>query len=190
MEKKEIEETEVITISKKSLKTAGKIVFCIYVLIFSVFMIVTQSIQTTRINELNDKFNSLAMSSNTVQTETDTLQISAMTYYKDYELTDSSDIDQIGQNGDYMIYFHSDTCHYCLEANVFLNQYITLGYQNNVPIYFATTEKASALFDDERFKVESTPTMFYYSKADNSYTSYVGSEEIFTLLDGLVTNSK
>lgn len=181
-------EQDTITIKKTSIKRAGKIVFYIYVFIFSMFMIINQSVQLTKLNDLINRINALQIASNQAVAEIDTLQISAMTYYKDYELTNESDISELEKTGDYMIYFHSDSCHYCLEANVFINQYITLGYQNNIPIYFATTDNASALFEDSRFKVESTPAMFYYSKANSSYTSYVGSDEIFTLLDGLVAN--
>lgn len=187
---KPIIEQDVITIKKTSLKKAGIIVFCIYVLIFSIFMIVSQSSTLSKINDLTTKINNLTVNSGSYEEQIDTLEISAMSYYKDYELDDSMNISKVGKNGDYMIYFHSNTCHYCLEANVFLNQYITLGYQENVPIYFATPEKASGLFNDERFKVESTPTMYYYSAADNTYKGYIGSDEIFTLLDGLVTNAK
>lgn len=181
-------EKDIIVIKKTSLKKAGKIVFCIYVLVFSIFMIVSQINVQTTVTDLLDKFNNLTTSSSD-SSEISTLQISAMTYYKDYELDDSVDISKLADGNDYMIYFHSDSCSYCLEANVFLNQYITLGYQNNVPIYFATIDTAPELFDDVRFQIESTPTMYYYSASDKTYSGYIGVDDIFTLLDQIVSNA-
>ena len=185
---KENEHKEYIQISKTTLKKVGGIFFCIYILIFSGFMLFTQLKQSTKIDNIESTLNNLLSGEQTE--ETNTLQISAMTYYKDYELTNPSTIEDLKKEGDFMIYFHSDTCQYCLEANVFLNQYITLGYQNNTPIYFATIDKVEELFDDDRFQVESTPTMTYYSKNNDVFTSYVGTDDIFTLLDELVKNSK
>lgn len=184
MEKHVIEQ-DVITIRKTSLKKAGKIVFYIYVLIFSIFLIVCQSMTLTKINDLTTRFNNLVVSPESGTEDVDTLEISAMSYYKAYELDDSMNITQTSKDGDYMLYFHSDTCHYCLEANVFLNQYITLGYQDNIPIYFVTYDKAPGLFND-KYGIESTPTLIYHNAKENKDVNYVGSDEIFNLLDGLV----
>lgn len=182
---KEIEGKDYITIKKTTLKKTGIIVFLIYVLIFSIFMIVSQ----VKITNKLDKLSTVATVNTYDNTagNVDTLQISAMSYYKDYELDDSMNLTHTKDGEDYMIYFHSDTCHYCLEANVFLNQYITLGYQNHTPIYFATSDKAQGLFNDERFKIESTPTLVYYSAKDDSFTSFIGSDEIFNKLDQIVS---
>ena len=169
---KEIEGKDYITIKKTTLKKTGIIVFLIYVLIFSIFMIVSQVKITNKLDKLST-VTTVNTYDNTAG-NVDTLQISAMSYYKDYELDDSMNLTHTKDGEDYMIYFHSDTCHYCLEANVFLNQYITLGYQNNVPIYFATTEKASTLFDFST--KESCEATSFSSLKKTSYVLFIISE--------------
>ena len=177
---------EYITIKKTTLINIAKILFYIYLLIFTVFMTVSTVNQNKKIDELNETISSLSLQSS--QEQSTSLQISSMAYYSDYELDNSLQI-EIAEGQDFMIYFHSDECPYCLEANVYLNQYITLGYQGYVPIYFATYDKSPDLFENDSFTIESTPTMVYFDSSEESCSLYEGADDILTLLDSLVSEA-
>ena len=176
-------ESEYITIKKTTLVKTARILFYIYLLVFTVFIAVTTINQTKTINELKETISSLNIQNN--QEQASELQIADMAYYPDYELDNSMEI-KLEEGKDFMVYFHSRECVYCLEANVYLNQYITLGYQGFVPIYFATADKSPDLFENDKFVIESTPTMVYFDASEETYSLYEGSEDILTLLDNLV----
>jgi len=178
---------EVITIKKTTIKKLGKVFFFIYVLAFSVFAVIGHVSQKKEIDNLTEQINSIS-SNTTSQTQNDELQISAMAYYQDYELDNNMQI-ELEEGKDFMIYFHADDCAYCLAANVYINQYITLGYQGYVPIYFATIDKSPDLFENDQFTIESTPTMVYFNASEETYSLYEGADDVLTLLDNLVSEA-
>jgi len=175
--------TEYITIKKSTLTKVAKILFYIYLLIFTILITVLVINQNKKIDELKETISAISTSTN--QEESSTLQISSMAYYPDYELDNSMQL-ETEEGKDFMIYFHSDDCGYCLEANVFINQYITLGYQNYVPIYFATQDKSPDLFENDAFVIESTPTMVYFDASEETYSLYEGVDDLLTLLNNIV----
>ena len=177
---------EYITIKKTTLVRTLRILFYIYLLVFTVVVTVLITRQTKTINELKETISSINLQNS--QDQIESLQISDMAYYPDYELDNSMQI-ELEEGKDFMIYFHSRECQYCLEANVYLNQYITLGYQDYVPVYFATYDKSPDLFENDKFVIESTPTMVYFDSSEETYSLYEGVDDILTLLDNLVKDA-
>lgn len=89
---------------------------------------------------------------------------------------------------DYYIYFHSEDCSHCLEANVYIASYYNIPVDDSenpeyvfdlYPVFFATAEAAPGLF--ETYNVDSTPTLIHFIDGEQT-ESVVGPEDISNLL--------
>lgn len=95
---------------------------------------------------------------------------------------------ELNDGNDYYIYFHSETCEHCLEANLYITSYYNVPVDDSedsefvfdlYPVFFATTEEAPNLFTT--FNVESTPTLIHFVNGEQTET-VVGAEDISDLL--------
>lgn len=179
----ELKQKGYFVIKKTTLYLIAILLFVVYVVAFSVGTIVTLNKQSKEIVSLKQQLNSMTFGSNDSYVEE--LNIETVSYYKDFELTSEKYNELINSKSDFMLYFHSSTCTYCKQANVFVNQFISLGYADDRPIYFVTPEVANDVFESEG--VESTPTLIIY-KSDGTKQTYIGIDEIFNQLDTMVAN--
>lgn len=178
-----IDDKGYFVIKKTTLYAIAILLFVLYVVGLSIGLIVTLNKQSKEIASLKEQVSALSFG-NSDANYVEELDITTMDYYKDFELTVDKYNELINSKTDFMLYFHSDTCSYCKETNVFVNQFIALGYTEENPLYFVTPDVANEIFTKEN--VESTPTLLVY-KADGTKQSYVGTDLIFDALDKKVS---
>jgi len=175
-----------IIINKHTIKKAFIVLFvCALVAVIIIMLFKIDNLQN-QISDLKQQVEQLSKESENVSS----LEITKKSYYKDYEIDDSTYIKISSQQNQFMVYFHSDSCYVCEQANVYIDKYITLGYQNYIPIYFATKDKVPSLFANEGLGLEVTPTMVFFNQEENTYQVFEGYDEILNLLSNIVAQAK
>jgi len=89
------------------------------------------------------------------------------------------------QGETFLIYFRSDQCSACRQADQFVYEYLEKGYGALYPFYIAQKEYAYELFVDETISLEVTPTLIYYDK-NQILRKQEGVQEVYELLDEMV----
>lgn len=151
------------------------------------------SFTTIKVNEISNKLDTLNESIKNINgysyqsdASEDTFNIMSASYYSNYEITDDNLAFMTEGVDKYILYFHQETCQYCLQANVFVNSFIELGFNEAVPVFFVTPDKADTVFD--QYNVESTPTAIVIENGTQTNTA-VGPDEIFTVFDNIVKSA-
>ena len=108
----------------------------------------------------------------------ETLDIEKTDYYEKYNISNI----ELSNDVNYLLYFHQQNCGGCLDTNKVIDKYITLGYENVIPLYFVSLNELPDLFDE--YNIEETPTLFYSNDGEAVY--YTGLEEIKPFLDKIV----
>jgi len=145
-----------------------------------------------KISDLSAKFDALTMSGDTSVDSSTAVNLSDYTFYDEYLLTDT----KLPDKKDYFIYFHSDTCSYCVAYG---NSYILTYYNipvsedsdnyiyDEIPVYFAEAGTEAGDLIAEQFGIESTPSII---RIHNGEVVAMGDgyEEVYELV-GDVVNS-
>lgn len=178
-EKEELSKNYLILNKKTINKIIRIIMYCYVALVCTITLIFVVNINK-KIQDIN-----LSFSTDNNINETETLNILSKEYYSNYLATDDNFNNMIKDVDEYVLYFHQENCAYCMEANVFVDKYIQLGYMNYVPIIFLDLESSNSIFD--KYNIENTPTAIYHT--NNEDKVYTGIDEIWNLFDSLVQNS-
>lgn len=158
-------------------------IYKILIAILSIYLLFVSTFTMIKVLNIEDKISTLNISNNN-ESVAETLDITTKDYYSNYLATDDNFDNMINGVDTYILYFHQDNCQYCMEANVFIDRYIELGYMNYVPVIFVNPDSANEIFD--KYDIEGTPTAIYH--VDGKDTIYDGADEIWTLFDELVAS--
>lgn len=95
----------------------------------------------------------------------------------------------------YMLYFYSPSCSSCKESTEYFNEFIRLGYDKAIEVYFVDVSHREDLLaeneiyelNETKYKVVYTPTVLVFDELD--IKEYVGGEQILLLLDKYVKDN-
>lgn len=168
-----------------ALKIAGIAVLCCVILATFVLSIITLVKQ----NALSDKIDNIQIYASGNQGGSMEVDLNNYTFYDDYLLGEGAVLDNLGD--DYFLYFHSDTCGACKEANNYILSYYNIPVSKDSkdyiydekPVYFITTESNEALFNE--FNIDSTPTMIRMIKGKEDSRA-IGVDEVNSMFEKVV----
>lgn len=110
--------------------------------------------------------------------ENNALVIETKDYYEYYRLSNNN----IDDKQSYILYFHQRDCSSCMDTNYIVDKYISLGYENLIPLYIVCFNDEKYIFD--KYMVSETPTLYFFNNGNEAYL--VGKKNICDFLNDLV----
>lgn len=110
--------------------------------------------------------------------------LTQMPYYQQFVLTEENK-EQLQNISSYLLYFRSNSCPACQEADEIVQVFLDKNYSQAIPLYFAEANHVASMYEDEIYGIEVTPTLIYVTSEGNQIKAE-GSEEIFGMLDEIV----
>lgn len=156
-------------------------VLILLILASQIFLIIRVNKLETKVTELESKLSS-ALSGQAVS-EAD---LTGLEYYQDNLIYDGANLSAFGD--EYLIYALQDGCSACAEANQYIYNYLYYGYPDYMPMFFVTPDSAESIFFDT-LNCESTPTLYRLKKGEVAEKA-VGVDDVFTMLDSIVTEAQ